>query len=65
MFATTEELYHEVAPQDNTRHIPSVKTYALLNSVRDTLHYFYLTGDMAFLSSETHSLRLCKQAEQV
>jgi len=60
MFATTEELYHEVALQDNIRHIPSVKTDALMTSVRDTLHYFYMTGDMAFLSSEIHSLRLCK-----
>ena len=65
MFATIEEHYHEVAVQDNARQIPSVKIKELMNSVRNTLHYFRMTGDLAFISSEIHSLRLCKYVEQV
>jgi len=40
MFAAIGKHYHEVARQDNTRRIPSVKIDALMNSVRNTLHYF-------------------------
>ena len=65
MFATVEEHYHEVALQDNTRQIPPAKIDALMNSLHDTFHYFCVTGDMAFLSSEIRSLRLCQYAEHV
>ena len=43
----------------------SIKTDALMNSVHNTSHYADMTADMAFLSSENLSMRLCKSAQRV
>jgi len=44
---------------------PSFKTDELMNSVHNTSHYADVTGDMAFLSSENLTMRLCQSAERV
>jgi len=43
----------------------SIKIDGLINSVHNTFYNAGMTGDMAFLSSENLSLRLCKSAERV
>jgi hypothetical protein len=65
MFTIIEERYNNVAVQNDTRQISSIKIGALMNSVNDTFHFMDMTADMAFLSSEILSLRLCKSAARL
>ena len=58
MFAIIEERY-------NTRQISSIKICALMNSVHDNFHFTDMTADMAFLSSEILSSRVCKSPERL
>lgn len=63
MFAITEEYYNEIT--HSTGQISSIKTDALTDLVRNTLHYADMRGDKVFLSSEILSFSLCKTAECV
>jgi hypothetical protein len=65
MFAIIKEHYDKVTLKRNTGQISSIKIDTLMNLVDINLNYVDMTGDMALLSSEILSLRLCKSAECV
>ena len=63
MFAIVEKCHDIVTLQYKTRRISSIRIDAQMELVRNTAHYAGMTADMAFLSSESLSLRLCTSAE--
>jgi hypothetical protein len=65
MFAIAEKCYDLVTLKYKTRRISSIGIDALMELVRNTSHYADMTADMAFISSESLSLRLCTCAERV
>ena len=65
MSASTEDHYKEVTLEYYTRHVSSITTGEMMNSVHNSFHYVDMTGDVAFLSSEILSFILCKSAKHV
>jgi hypothetical protein len=65
MFVVIEEHYKEVTLKNDTSQISPIKIVALMNSAHNTSHYADMADDMAFLSLEILSLRLCKSVESV
>lgn len=65
MSASIEDHYKEVTLEYLTRHVSSIMTGEMMNSVHNSFHYVNMTGDVAFLSSEMLSFILCKFAKRV
>jgi hypothetical protein len=49
----------------NDTHQMSTKTHSLMDLAHNTFLHVDMTGDLAFISSEICSLRLCKCAEHL
>lgn len=65
MFARIEDYYKQVTFEYDTRHVLSIKTDEMMNSVPNSFHYVDMTGYMAYLPSEILSFMLCKPAKRV
>ena len=65
MFVIVEKCYDLITLNYKIRRISSIRIDALMELFRNTSHYADMIADMAFISSESLSLRLCTSAERV
>jgi len=47
MYVSIEDHYKEVTLEYHTRHVSSITTGEMMNSVHNSFHYVNMTGDVA------------------